>query len=151
MGAWLGAWLAGLIVVAGWLAGSGPVVAQAVLDAPAAQARAETGALVILDVRTIGEWAETGLPMGAAQVSLYPEWGVPNTRFVADVLAAVGGDKTTPIATICASGVRSSLARDLLVKSGFTQVFSISEGMLGSSHGPGWLARELPLEPCANC
>ena len=41
----------------GWLAVSGPVAAQAVLDAPAALTRAETGALVILDVRTIGEWA----------------------------------------------------------------------------------------------
>ncbi len=140
-----------LALVAGWLVASGPARAQEVLDAPAALARAEAGELVIIDVRTVAEWAETGLPLGAARVSLYPEWGVPNTRFVADVLAAVGGDKTTPVAAICASGVRSSLARDLLVKSGFTEVFSISEGMLGSSYGPGWLARGLPLEPCPGC
>ena len=143
--------MAVLVLVAGWLVAFGPARAQEVLDAPAALARAEAGDLVIIDVRTVGEWAETGLPLGAAQVSLYPEWGVANTRFVADVLAAVSGDKTTPIAAICASGGRSSLARDLLVNSGFTQVSSISEGMLGSSYGPGWLARDLPLEPCANC
>lgn len=138
-------------LVASGLAASAPARAQAVLDAPAALARAEAGDLVIIDVRTVGEWLETGLPLGAAQVSLFPEWGVANTNFVADVLAAVGGDKSTPIAAICAAGVRSSLARDLLVKNGFTQVFSISEGMLGSSYGPGWLARDLPVEPCANC
>ena len=140
-----------LLLVAGWLAAPAAVRAEEILDASSALARAEAGELVIIDVRTIGEWAETGLPQGAAAISLYPDWGVANENFVADVLAAVGADKTTPIATICARGQRSSRARDLLVKSGFTRVFSISEGMLGSSYGPGWLKRELPVEPCTDC
>lgn len=121
------------------------------LSAPAALDAARSGRLTIIDVRTTGEWAKTGVPQGAARVSLFPQWGVPNKRFVADILDAVGGDKTTPVALICATGRRSAFARELLAKNGFTEVYSIAEGMAGSAAGPGWLARGLPVTPCENC
>ncbi|MEE9209079.1 MAG: rhodanese-like domain-containing protein [Kiloniellales bacterium] len=140
-----------LLLVAGWLAAPLPVLAAGVLSAPEALAKARAGEIVIIDVRTTGEWAQTGVPEGAVQVSLFPEWGVPNETFVDDVLARAGNDRTRPIATICARGNRSSFARDLLTQNGFTSVYSISEGMIGSSFGPGWLARGLPVEPCQGC
>ena len=121
------------------------------LDAPRALALARAGELTIIDVRTLEEWAQTGVPEGALEVSLLPRWGVVNESFVDDVLAAVGRDKTTPIALLCARGNRSTFAQGLLENSGFATVYSISEGMVGSSFGPGWLARGLPLEPCKNC
>ncbi len=140
-----------LLLVAGWLAAPLPVLAEGVLSAPEALAKARAGELVIIDVRTTGEWVQTGVPEGAARVSLFPDWGVPNKTFVNDVLAQVGNDRTRPIATICARGNRSSFARDLLAQNGFTSVYSISEGMIGSGFGPGWLARGLPVEPCQGC
>jgi len=126
-------------------AGEGDLSALAAFD------EARNGRLAIIDVRTTGEWAKTGVPRGATRVSLFPEWGVPNKRFVADILDAVGGDKTTPVALICATGRRSAFARELLAKNGFTKVYSIAEGMAGSAAGPGWLARGLPVSPCENC
>lgn len=122
-----------------------------VLDAPAALALSRAGGLTIVDVRSAGEWASTGVPEGAAEISLLFAPGKPNGNFVADVLAALGDDRETPIALVCATGQRSAYARKLLLKNGFTRVYSIAEGMAGSSSGPGWLARGLPLERCKNC
>ena len=140
------------ILVVGWLVAPGPVHAGGdVLAATDALARAQTGDVVIVDVRTIDEWARTGVPQGALEVSLLPQWGTLNPNFVDDVLAAVGRDKDTPIALICATGRRSAYAQDLLEKNGFTAVYSISEGMAGSTYGPGWLARGLPLDRCESC
>lgn len=122
-----------------------------VLDAPAALARSRAGGLTIVDVRSAGEWASTGVPEGAAEVSLLFGPGKFNRNFVADVLAALGNDRETPIALVCATGQRSAYARKLLLKNGFSRVYSIAEGMAGSSAGPGWLARGLPVERCKNC
>jgi rhodanese-related sulfurtransferase len=52
---------------------------------------------------------------------------------------------------ICARGHRSAFARHLLLGSGFSRVYDIGEGMVGGEFGPGWLARALPIEPCAGC
>ena len=140
------------ILLAGWLAV--PALAFAggdVLTSAEALNRSRSGEVVIVDVRTIGEWVQTGVPRGAVEVSLMPQWGMPNPNFVEDVLAAMGSDRNAPIALICASGRRSAFAQDLLEKNGFTSVYSISEGMAGSAAGPGWLARGLPVDRCESC
>lgn len=140
------------LILAGWLAAPLPALgAGDVLEATEALARAAAGGLVIVDVRTTAEWAKTGVPQGAVEVSLFPRPGTPNRNFVEDILAAVGRDHDTPIALICATGNRSTYARNLLRKNGFTEVYSISEGMAGSAYGPGWLARGLPVERCESC
>ena len=96
-------------MVLGGLAAPLPVHAGGgVLDAADALARARAGALTIVDIRTVQEWAETGVPENGTAVSLMPRWGVLNASFVDDVLAAVGSDKTVPNASICARGNRSS-------------------------------------------
>lgn len=99
--------------------------------------------LKIIDVRSPPEWAWTGVATGAARAN----WWQPGEKgFLNDVLQAVGGDRSRPIALICARGVRSSKARRFLLANGFTDVRDIGEGMLGSRLGPGWLARKLPLQ-----
>ena len=139
-------------LVVGWMVvASAALAGGEVIDAPRAFDLAKSGELVIVDVRTIEEWTQTGVPQGAREVPLLPEWGVANPTFIDDVLAAVGNDKSTPIALICARGNRSAYAQGLLERSGFQTVYSISEGMLGSEHGPGWLNRDLPVETCKYC
>ena len=138
--------------VAVWtIVASAALAGGEIIDAPLAHDLAQAGDLVIVDVRTIEEWTQTGVPEGAREVALLPEWGVANPTFVDDVLAAVGNDKSTPIALICARGNRSTYAQGLLERSGFSTVYSISEGMIGSEHGPGWLNRGLPVAACTNC
>jgi rhodanese-related sulfurtransferase len=63
----------------------------------------------------------------------------------------LGEGRNRPIALICARGNRSSLASSALAEAGYTQVYNIREGMLGSPDGPGWLARGLPTDPCSTC
>ncbi|NMG45307.1 rhodanese-like domain-containing protein [Aromatoleum toluvorans] len=114
-----------------------------------AQAKARAGQLTLIDVRTPEEWRETGVAPGAGRVNFYHPGGPEG--FVKDVLAKVGGKRDTPIALICHSGNRSAQAQRLLAAQGFTNVYSVSEGMSGSSAGPGWIKRGLPAEPCKAC
>lgn len=96
---------------------------------------------MLVDVRTPAEWAETGIPAGAQTIS----WGRPD--FVANILALVQGNRDAPLVLICRTGKRSGKAVAALRDNGFTQVTHVAEGMAGSSAGPGWIARGLPLRP----
>lgn len=112
---------------------------------------AQQDRIVIVDVRTQGEWRETGTAPGAVRISLYNNWGVPNFSFADEVLAALGGDPDRPVALICATGGRSSYAAGELHDAGLTHVADISEGMLGSKDGLGWMSRALPIADCGDC
>lgn len=109
-----------------------------------ARAAVAAGTHVLVDLRSGPEIARTGLPGGARHIAWWRLGG--RESFLADVLAAVGHDRHRPLALICAGGVRSARARDLLLANGFTDVTDIPEGVGGSAAGPGWKARGLPLE-----
>jgi rhodanese-related sulfurtransferase len=133
-----------LLVLAGCSVQSGPE-----LSAPDALGRAEAGKLTIIDIRTPQEWRQTGIGKGAQRLDMHHPGGPDG--FVADVLARVGGDKSAPIGLICRTGNRSGQMQRLLLDKGFTHVFNVREGMVGSSAGPGWIKRGLPVEPCTRC
>lgn len=139
----------GTLVGALLLAAASAGAAEPYLSAPEALAAARDGALTIIDVRSPGEWRDTGIPAGARTVTIHNPQG--SEAFVLEVLEAVGGDSSRPIALICAAGGRSNRAQDLLRGHGFSSVADIGEGMKGSGHGPGWLERGLPVEPCGTC
>ena len=100
-------------------------------------------------MRSPREWRQTGVAKGARRVTIHDPGGLPG--FVEAVKAALAGDLKSPIAVICATGNRSTLAQRLLAKAGFTRVLNIKEGMLGGPNGPGWLTRGLPVESCSAC
>lgn len=141
------------LLIAGMLCGLAlPALAGHALTPDQARAQAAAGALTIVDIRLPMEWAATGLPADAKGVSLQdPASLAVRPGFVDDLLRAVGDDRNAPIALICARGNRSALALQLLARRGFTNVHDISEGMVGGPNGPGWLARDLPIEPCRVC
>lgn len=114
------------------------------LAPPEAWAQAEADKLIIVDVRTPPEWAWTGSPKTSSQANWWQLGG--REGFLEDILEITDGDRSRPIALICARGVRSSEATAFLRSQGFTNVSDIGEGMLGSRAGPGWLDRKLPLE-----
>lgn len=125
-------------------AGSGytllqPARADTTLDAETAFQRAQAGDLLLVDIRQPDEWAETGSPEGAQRLDLR------SPDFIERLTALANGDTSRPIALICASGGRSARTTQALTDAGFTSVLDVSEGMLGSSAGPGWLARGLPV------
>jgi rhodanese-related sulfurtransferase len=120
-----------------------------IISARAALDAARAGEMTIVDVRSPMEWRMTGIPEGALPVTIHNPGGAQ--AFLEEIVAVVGGDRSRPIALICAGGARSGAARALLEANGFTDVHNLHEGMQGSRHGNGWLAEGLPVERCASC
>lgn len=119
---------------------------------------------LLVDVRSNMEYLFVGHPVGAIHVPWIdePDWQV-NPHFVTQVrqlllggvCAADGTVDCAPVILICRSGKRSLEAGKLLVKSGFKEVYNVTEGFEGdldphhhrSSTG-GWRFRGLPWEQC---
>lgn len=121
------------------------------LSAPVAASLVERGEAVLIDVRTPTEWRQTGVPEGALTIPLQGPDLKPRADFPEAVKAALGGDTGRPVVLICRTGNRSAVAMEMLRRAGFTAVGHIGEGMAGSRHGAGWLARGLPVSPCQRC
>jgi len=100
---------------------------------------ATSGQIVLIDIRRPDEWDKTGSGQGANRLDMRRK------DFIAELDKIVGGDRSKPVALICARGVRSNRMSQRLVAAGYTNIIDVPEGMLGSKAGPGWLKRGLPL------
>lgn len=109
-----------------------------VMAPPDAQAAAARGDILIVDIRRPDEWERTGIAEHAVPIDMR------DAEFVAKLSAARASD-SQPVAVICARGVRSARMTRLLDEAGIGPLIDIPEGMLGSSAGPGWIARALPV------
>ena len=79
------------------------------LSAPLAHAQSVAGTRLLIDVRSPAEWRQTGLPAKAHAITIHQPGGM--NAFLASIDKLTGGDKSKPIALICASGVRSAHQR----------------------------------------
>lgn len=93
----------------------------------------------MIDIRRPDEWDKTGVAEGARPLDMR------RNDFVAELTKMTGGRLDTPVALICARGVRSDRMSARLAEAGFTRIIDVPEGMLGSAAGPGWLGRDLPV------
>ncbi len=100
-----------------------------------------SGDILLVDIRRPDEWRWTGIGEGAVPIDMRRE------DFTQALLEQTGGDRSKPVALICARGVRSRRMTRLLTEAGFTAIIDVPEGMLGSGAGPGWLGAGLPLVP----
>lgn len=100
---------------------------------------AVAGRITLVDIRRPDEWAATGIGEGAHPIDMR------RTDFIDALNGLTGGDRTQPVAVICARGVRSRRMTELLTQAGYTTIIDVPEGMLGSRAGPGWLERGLPV------
>ncbi|MDJ0629694.1 MAG: rhodanese-like domain-containing protein [Rhodobacter sp.] len=93
----------------------------------------------LLDIRSRDEWRDTGVARGAWLVSMHER------RFAERLFAArdLAGDR--PVALICAVGGRTGSVMQALRQAGYTGFVDVSEGMLGSPVGRGWIAEGLPV------
>lgn len=112
-----------------------------VWTADEARAALVAGRVRMLDIRTRDEWRETGVAQGAWPVSMHED-GFPERLFAARSLA-----RDAPVALICATGGRSGYLLRTLKNANYAGYVDVSEGMLGSRAGPGWIARGLPVVP----
>ena len=93
----------------------------------------------LLDIRSQDEWRETGVARGAWPISMH------DTRFPKRLSVARELAKNRPIAVICATGSRSGSVTRALQLAGHDGFINVSEGMLGSRLGPGWIKAGLPV------
>ena len=113
--------------------------AQNILSAPQVEAALEANDLILIDIRTPEEWAETGIAQGAWPVSMH------NASFPQELSVLIDKFGADRIAMICATGGRTGYVASVLKANGFDDIHDVSEGMLGNPNGPGWIARGMPL------
>jgi rhodanese-related sulfurtransferase len=116
---------------------------------------------VLVDVRTIAEWAYVGLPDLSAigKQPVLVEWqGFPDNRLnsafverLTEALEQRGADKGTEIFFICRSGARSLNAAQAMAAAGYTRCRNVTDGFEGPldpdrhrGHLGGWKAKGLP-------
>lgn len=116
-----------------------PDYAGGQLDVARAHARANSGDILLVDIRTPKEWRSTGIGEGAHPLDMRRD------DFAQALTQLVGGNLDQPVALICARGVRSARLSNTLTKAGFTRIIDVPEGMLGSASGPGWVRAGLPV------
>ena len=100
--------------------------------------------LVIIDVRNVEEWKETGIIPESKLIQMLSPKGTIRNEFISELLTTLGEDKNI----ICRSGRRSSATVAMLKDQGFTNILNISEGMLGDGNTTGWKNKNLPLKEC---
>ena len=102
-------------------------------------AGAAAGEITLVDIRTPREWRSTGVPVGSVQIDMRRE------DFAEALASALNGDRSAPVALICARGGRSARMVRALSQAGFSRILDVPEGMVGSRAGPGWIASNLPV------
>lgn len=110
---------------------------------------------VLVDIRSTMEHLFVGHPKGSIHISWMdePEWTV-DPHFVTRIRELMLGGEA-PVVLICRSGKRSVEAGDLLIESGFGDVYNVLEGFEGDldaehqrSQTGGWRYHGLPWEQC---
>jgi rhodanese-related sulfurtransferase len=139
--------------------GEVPIESVAVEDAWA-RLKGDAGS-VLVDVRTIAEWAYVGLPelgtLGKRPVLV--EWqGFPDERQnaafverVVEALKPLGADQDSELLFICRSGQRSLRAARAMAAAGFRRCRNVADGFEGPLDADrnrgrlkGWKAAGLP-------
>ena len=129
-------------VAAGFALNATPVQAgEATMTPPEAHMAAVAGDIILVDIRTPPEWAETGIGEGAIALDMTQK------NFVDSLVKLRNAFPDKPIAVICRTGNRSGYVFDALNKQGFPGLVNVPEGMAGGRNGKGWIPRGLPTYP----
>lgn len=82
----------------------------------------------LYDIRRVEEWSQTGVVEGSRKLTFVDAAGRVNPEFLPHFTAEVG--KNEPVILICRSGNRTdALARHLVEKLGYTQVYNVRHGI----------------------
>ena len=94
-------------------------------------ARLAASGVAVIDVRTAGEWKESGVIAGSRLITFYDEKGQANPpQWLAQVKAVAKPGQ--PVILICRSGKRSDAAAKFLsAQAGYQTVYNVSKGLNG--------------------
>ena len=130
-----------ILTLACWLALVSAGLSAETISVQDAWAKMQNETLVLVDVRTKGEWQSSGIAPGAITLTM----GAENYYEKLEAIAASNPGKT--IGLICAAGGRSTKTAAELEKRGLSRVVDVKEGMGGGLFTSGWIAAELPVVP----
>lgn len=117
--------LLSLLLVSSWLFAS-------VKDEEASQALLDSK-IPIVDIRTSGEWKETGLLQGSIPIMLFDEKGKYDLNdFLQKLNSAV--DTKKPFALICRTGSRTKILAAFLSQKTNYEVINLKSGILYAKH-----------------
>jgi rhodanese-related sulfurtransferase len=84
----------------------------------------------LYDIRRLEEWRETGVVSGSRRLTFFDAQGKVNPKFLPEFTQRIG--KNDPVILICRTGNRTSaLAKYLVDKMGYTQVYNVARGITG--------------------
>lgn len=106
-----------------------PLARAEVVDISNAElARLAVAGVPIVDIRTEGEWKETGVVPGSRLITLFDERGRPDPAWLEKVREVAKPDQ--PVVVICRSGNRTRAASDLLSRQGgYAKVYNVRDGI----------------------
>lgn len=85
----------------------------------------------VIDIRTPGEWRETGVIPGAHKIMFFDERGNYDVQKFLDALSKVAPDKNKPIIIYCRSASRTKVVGDFLSKQvGYKDVKELKGGVM---------------------
>jgi rhodanese-related sulfurtransferase len=109
------------------------------ISPPEAHKMAADKQAVLVDIRRPDEWAETGVGEHAVRIDM------EDPMFVTKLNAAMGNDRTKPVALICRTASRTRVVQQALMQHGYTRVINVEGGMIGNGADKGWIAHGLPV------
>jgi len=110
--------------------------------------RLQAAGVPVIDVRTAGEWQETGIIAGSRLLTFFDEQGRVDKPAWLTKLATIAGPQQ-PLVVICRSGKRSQAVSDFLSQeAGYATVYNVRGGIVAWNREGRPLA---PLSPLAAC
>ena len=84
----------------------------------------------VIDIRTEGEWKESGIVPGSKLITLFDDKGRPDPDWLAKVKGVAKPDQ--PVIIICRSGNRTKVASQMLSQqAGYQKVYNVKDGIRG--------------------
>ena len=91
-------------------------------------ARLAISGVPVIDIRTEGEWKESGVVPGSRLITLFDEKGRPDPAWLEKVKGVAKPDQ--PVIIICRSGNRTKAGSQMLVQQGgYQKVYNVKDGI----------------------
>lgn len=95
-------------------------------------ARLAVAGVPVIDIRTEGEWKESGIVPGSKLITLFDDKGRPDPAWLDKVKGVAKPDQ--PVIIICRSGNRTKAASQMLTQqAGYQKVYNVKDGIRGWS------------------
>jgi rhodanese-related sulfurtransferase len=111
-----------------------PAFAVEMMNVKAANEASKAGEIVLIDIRTPQEWADTGTAPQAKPIDM------TSAAFMDELGGVIAANPGKKLAFICRSGNRSGMLTSQLESAGLTNIIDVEGGM------NQWMSQGLPVK-----